>query len=90
MSRVIWKYPLVLQPANVLEIPAGASILTIQTQGRVPVLWALVDPAAALEKRYIMMAGTGFSAPPRAAHLATTQHYDGALVFHWFEEVAHS
>jgi len=67
--NTIWKFP--LAPADVIEVemPEGAVILAVQTQQEVPCLWAIVDPDAPLEKRTILMMGTGH---PRA-------EFDGKL-----------
>lgn len=41
--RVIWKYP--LNPGvNTLQLPAGATVLSVAAQGQDVVLWAYVDP----------------------------------------------
>lgn len=84
--RTIWKYPLVATTAIDLEMPKGARVLTVQTQNHAPVMWALVDPAAAKELRRFRVVGTGHEgAPDRGTYIGTFQLQGGSLVFHVFE-----
>lgn len=80
----IWKYELQVTEAQVVRMPAGARILTVQVQRNVPCLWALVDEQAKREPRVFRVFGTGapFDAAD-AAYVGTFQ--DGALVWHLFE-----
>lgn len=55
----IWKFPLAVVSVNSLDMPKGAEILTVQTQGDIPCLWAMVDPDAEQERRYVEILGTG-------------------------------
>ena len=43
--KTIWKFPVPVNDGNVLEMPEGAKILSVQVQGETPCLWALVDVA---------------------------------------------
>ncbi len=67
--KSIYKYPLQVDGEQILLIPAGAKILTVQMQGSTPCLWAEVkinDDAnlrAGLEQRKIKMFGTGHDIP---------------------------
>lgn len=42
--NTIWKYPLYVQDVQTVEMPDEADILTVQVQGDVPCLWAMVNP----------------------------------------------
>ena len=58
--KTIWKYPLdLLDGQQVLKMPKGAKILSIDIQGGLPTLWAEVDPEANPEARYFQVHGTG-------------------------------
>ena len=71
-------------------MPQGAEILTVQTQGQIPCLWALVDPEAPTELRIIELYGTGDpfheGSKPRK-YIGTCQIKGGESVFHVFEYV---
>lgn len=74
-------------PNNVVQMPCGAQVLTVQMQRRTPCLWAKVDPAQPTETRRFAIYGTGHEVPddPRMLYLGTVQMEGGALVFHVFE-----
>lgn len=83
----IWKFPLKAQDVQSIEMPAGATILTVQTQGGQPCLWAKVDAAKPKTKRVFETFGTGHPIPEthERAYLGTYQLVGGALVFHVYE-----
>ena len=83
----IWKWTLALTDVQTLEMPVGAGILTVQTQGDMPQLWAICDEkATGKDKRHIAFFGTGNPMPDEPGeYISTFQVYDGALVFHAFE-----
>ena len=85
-SRV-WKYSLVVTDTQVIEMPLGAEILTVQLQGKALCLWARVITSRAPEKRTIAIYGTGHEmfAGVDHAYIGTFQVDEGALVFHVFE-----
>ena len=57
---VIYKYPLILDDWQTLELPKGYQILDIQTQLEDIFLWALIDnEEQEMEKVTIMIIGTG-------------------------------
>lgn len=90
-KRVVWKYPLNAVEHQYLELPKGADILTVQTQGEGPQLWALVnpDPDIPKETRHIHIMATGEQKPSYywsgLSYIATFQIM--SLVFHVFEDV---
>lgn len=66
-------------------MPQSAEILTAQMQGDQLCLWALVDPDAKMEKRIILVFGTGHTIDTVGRYIATFQMGGGALIFHVFE-----
>lgn len=71
MTRTIWKFPLLAADSQIVKMPKGAKILSVDVQYGNPHIWALVDPNASGRDRLIFMHGTGhvFEPPPRAAQL---------------------
>lgn len=89
MSKVIWKYELEVMDMQPIEMPVGAEILCLQTQGLKPCLWALVEPNVVTEERYIETFGTGHiiqSIGINRTYIGTYQT-DKQLVFHVFERI---
>ena len=88
MKTAIWKFPLSLETKQVLLMPKGAEILSVQTQNDIICIWAEVEPLAKKEERTFEIFGTGFSLPELnleedRRHLGTCQ--TGQLVFHVYE-----
>lgn len=82
----IWKYPLQIADRQHLRMPAGAKLLTVQTQTGLPQLWALVDEKAEHDYRAIAIYGTGNPMPDEPGqYIATFQTHGGDLVWHAFE-----
>lgn len=82
----IHKYPLSPVSTQTIELPAGATILTVQMQRNTPTLWALVDPAAAKVHRTFAIYGTGYSIEGEpGAYIGTVQDEAG-FVWHVFEK----
>ena len=89
-TRVVWKFPLVVDDVQIIEMPANAEILCVQMQGDVPCLWARVESSRPTEPRKILIAGTGHEREDLwglAHYIGTFQVYGGKLVFHVFEDV---
>ena len=94
MSVTIWKYPVSCTGDFVLEMPKGAQILTVQTQGGEPQLWVLVDPdeKEMVRVRFLLLAtgqpveGTVKKFIGKWARVGTFQLEGGKLVFHLFLE----
>ncbi len=81
----IHKFALAVTDRQFIPLPAGARILTIQTQFGAPYLWAIVDQEPR-ELRQIAIYGTGRPLPDDPGRfIATFQLDGGALVFHAFE-----
>lgn len=85
----IWKFELSIDDEIVVQMPEGARILSVQTQGGpIPMLWAVVDPTAPKVKRRLILRGTGHPMSLEDAILpfiGTFQLQGGALVFHLFD-----
>jgi len=86
--RKIYKYPLKVEDVQMVEMPAGAVVLTVQAQGETPCLWAEVDPKAALVCRSFVTYGTGHPMDdgPVRHYVGTYQLRGGALVFHVYTD----
>ena len=89
--KTVWKYPLEVEDEQIIEMPANAHILTVQTQQGRPCLWALVDPTRPFEPRRILIAGTGHERKDLddvgVGYIGTFQVMGGGLIFHVFESV---
>lgn len=85
MTQTIYKYPFRIDDEVEIEMPVGATLLTVQIQHGQPCLWALVDPVKSEERRKILIRGTGHDAPGVGRYISTFQMQGGALVFHAFE-----
>ena len=84
----IWKWPLLGTPEAAtdhptIDMPYGATVLCVQTQGGRPCIWAEVDPAQPTESRTFVIVGTGQPIPDDAGpYIGTWQ--SGPFVFHVF------
>lgn len=89
MTKQIWKFP--LNPGDIMfvEIPKDAEVLSVQTQGETPCMWALVDPGVEKEKRCFEVFGTGHSIycnmGVERRFIGTFQLSRLSMVFHLFE-----
>ena len=81
----IWKFPLEVQGEQVVSMPRGAKILTVQVQGTEVCLWALVDPDKGREERRFAIVGTGHDYDGDGKYIGTIQLSSGRLIFHIFE-----
>lgn len=89
MTKSIYKYPLEFRGKQVVSLPIGSEILSVQEQNDQLCLWALVDPNEQLEERHIEIFTTGealgndFGVPNK--YIATVQIKFEGLVIHVFE-----
>jgi hypothetical protein len=85
----VWKFPIPIEGRQVLSLPRESQLLSVQMQGGLPCLWALVDPDAPKEDRRFLWVGTGhpIQEPDTLRHVGTVQLAGGSLVFHLFELV---
>lgn len=87
--KIILKFPLQLQNAQTVVMPAGAQILTVQAQNDMLHLYALCDRTGdAVEGRRFAVYGTGEGLPDEpGVYIGTTQlWYQGRLLWHVFEQ----
>lgn len=85
--KKIFKYPIEVTDEQVVLLPTGAKVLTIQSQGEVPCIWALVNPTAPRNEAItIRIHGTGHDVPDsdNLEYVSTFQMMGGRLVFHSF------
>lgn len=87
IKKTIWKYPL-HQIGEVMqtEIPRSARLLTVQLQGQMPTLWALVEKDAPYtDTRQIILIGTGHDIDHELGNYLGTVQMNIGLVWHAFE-----
>ena len=86
MSKRIFKYPIPTSDGQVMSLPIGAELLTVQVQREVPTIWARVDDEADTEERLIRTYGTGQMLPDYPGeYIGTYQLHGGDLVFHVYD-----
>lgn len=84
--KSVWKFQIPVDDHPVMNLPVGASILSVAFQGEDLVLWALVDPDADKEPRRLRVAGTGHAIEESDLRfIGTAVHTRTGLVFHVFE-----
>lgn len=85
-EKVVYKYDIEIKDSQLIDIPAGGEILTVQTQHGRPRIWVLVQPEAELKQRVLLLCGTGQEIEVgRMKYIGTFQMYEGKLVYHLFE-----
>lgn len=90
MRKTIYKYPLEIVDEQVVLLPTGAKILTVQAQMDKPCIWAMINPTAPDNMAVtIRMIGTGQPIQDDYCleYIGTFQIYGGRLVFHAFEKL---
>lgn len=88
--KTIWKFEIPAGDEFSLSMPVGAEILSVATQGRMPCLWALVDPEGPKVPHHFKLRGTGHPCDDvnPDEFVGTFMVQDGALVFHLFTNKA--
>ena len=81
----IWKYDLTHD--GVIEMPAGAKVLSVGWQKPHVKLWALVDPEVPKVKRRVKLLSTGNEIVGEGWEFAGTALAPLDLVFHVFLEI---
>jgi len=84
--KSVWKFPLEITDVNVVIMPKGAKVLTVQMQNGTPTIWALVDIGVESVERRFKLHGTGHNFNDYgdyATYVGTFQ--DGPFVGHLFE-----
>ena len=85
MSKIIWKYTLENERAQLVKMPWKSEIIDIQMQNGKPTMWVMVDPKSEETEVKISRYETGEEIHEDALeveYLATVQ--DGELVCHFF------
>ena len=84
----IFKYEVPLSGVVEIQMRKNAHVLTVQTQGATPYIWAIVDPEAEMEIRKFYLYGTGHPidiAFPHQRYIGTFQLAEGRFIGHLFE-----
>jgi hypothetical protein len=91
IAKAIFKYPLDARGEQQVMMPEGARVLSVQEQGGVICLWAMVETDRPFKTvRTFQIYGTGHSIPDGLRHrvyVGTVQTEGGSLVWHVFELV---
>ena len=85
--RAVCKYPPEIQDEQVVLLPTGAKILTVQAQKDRPYLWALVKHTAPNDMAItIRIFGTGYIIPNSDSleYIGSCQTFGGQFVLHTF------
>lgn len=92
--QTIWKKQIEVTDVQLIEVPRGSSVLSVQVQNSVPCIWYVVPDTETKEtdKIQLMIFGTGnpigeniYSYDIR--FIGTFQMHDGQLVLHLFGKV---
>lgn len=88
--KEIWKYKLGVTDFQLIGIPKGGEILSVQVQNGIPCIWVVINPnEKILEVRKLMTVGTGhpmqITKPQEREFIGTYQLENGSPVFHLFE-----
>jgi|TARA_R100000049_G_C1952954_1_gene102436 hypothetical protein len=99
MSNEIWKYK-ISDGVTTLQMPEGATILSVQNQMDTICIWAYGRPSAKKEPRIIHIIGTGIpliyedilNVPfdDFMKFIGTVQTRGGQFVWHVFEDISES
>jgi hypothetical protein len=85
VKQVIFKYVIELIERQVIAMPEGAQVRSVQMQHGQIVMWAQVDPDVPKEDRTFAVVGTGHVEidPDGMEYVESVQ--DGSFVWHIFE-----
>ena len=84
--QTIWKFPVPVEDYFEVTMPVGAEVLSVQTQGGIPVMWAVVDSEFDVEVRGFCLRGTGHPLDgDEGRFVGSFQLLGGSLVYHLFE-----
>ena len=84
--KTIYKYPIKIADHQVLNLPMGAEVLTVQTQQGKIFLWAKVDAdQRETTELNIYVCGTGHRVRDETlVYLGAIQQFNGDLIWHVF------
>lgn len=85
--NTIWKFDVPATDTFTLEMPRGAKVLSVHSQGEKVCMWAEVSPGEPKELRTFRTYGTGhdISGDENRSFIGTFLLHGGAFVFHLFE-----
>lgn len=85
--KKIYKFEIPVMDVFTVNMPAGAKILTVQTQFNKPVIWALVDTEESYYGKAFQLFGTGQTIEDAEGrrYIGTFQLDAGNFVGHLFE-----
>ncbi len=81
MSKLIYEIPIKLTQEQVVEIPTGALLLSVQREPSRICIFALADDEAKKEKRIVKIFSTGSTVSDEGSFLGTFQHGEVCHVF---------
>ena len=87
--KTIYKYELKVDDEQILVLPKGSTILTVQSIDNIPYIWVLIDlMMKETENRHILMYKTGGVIDVfEMKYIGTYQVYNGNGIFHTFESL---
>lgn len=92
VKKSIWKYVLVAETVNTIEVPLGTELLSAEAQGEEIVVYALVNTnETSNQKIEIRTYGTGHEIDVNITDykfLGTAKLYNGSLMSHVFYRTA--
>ncbi len=83
----VWKYDLAVSDSQTVDMPLDAELLHVESQhgfADLIQLWARVEPTRSIERRQIIMRGTGHEVGD-SPYIGTVVVADGASVWHVFD-----
>jgi hypothetical protein len=85
--KTIYKYPLATTDFQVIDLPEGAQILSVNIQYEKICLWAIIDTEKPVAGRRIRIIGTGNDAGDveMGQHIGSVLAYGGTFVWHVFD-----
>lgn len=85
--RTVHKFWLAVTDDQIVMMPRGSAVLTVQEQGGRLAMWAIVNTEAPHAAHRIAVVGTGNPMPVdlhRGNYIGSVQQHGGALVWHIF------
>lgn len=81
--KAIYKYPIKIADTQILDMPVGADIISLQMQNGIITIWAIIDIEASLMPVKIRIFGTGIHYSDLVLrHIGSIQ--DGDYIWHVF------
>ena len=86
VKKTIWKYQILIEDYQSIDMPFGAEILSFKLQDNVPTIWALVEPTGEMVERRFRLAGTGHHINEGGIkYIGTIKMMDDKIIYHLFE-----